>query len=174
MRIILPLFIFFLSCSPNNDVKERVREESHNIEDVNIQNAEELNTEKEQETIYEVAVVDSIKGHIQRLFVVIAEDSVFDVQFIRKVVCNLNEDYDLDIKSAISFFTERKYANYYTEVFKSIGAHIELSPSEKQEYKNWKKSYYLGEFDNETREYATYPSSGDSKKMEDFQIEPCE
>lgn len=181
MRIFLPLLLIFLSCSMDNESKDRLQErtktsdtDSNDTIKKTDSQTKVIEPKKNEKPIYEVAIVDDENGTIQRLFVVISAEKVYDLQFVQTVVCALNKDYVLESKSNISFFTEKKYANYYTKVFKSIGAHIELTPSEEEEYKNWKKSYYLAEYWNDTRDYKTYPSSGISKKMKQFEIQSCE
>ena len=103
---------------------------------------------------FEIAKIDFYGSWLQRIFVVISSSKVNDTIMIKQIIWSLKTIYPLNNKSRISFFSERKYANYKTELF--FGKQNLLPQSE---YKNWMDFYYLGEYDFETNQYLTYPES---------------
>lgn len=139
MKYLIPLLFVLLSCSSSNDQNEISQKEEIHPELVEKQN--------NQQPIYEVAKVDYHGNFLQRIFVVISKDQVYNSDAIKKIICLLENEYSLDTKSNISFFSEKKYANYKDSVFTSFKEPSGISAEEKIEYEKWKNDYYLGEFE---------------------------
>ncbi len=126
-------------------------------------NSNEPCVEKE----FEIVSNDYYKDYLQRVFIVIDSTRVLDSLFIQKVVCELKTQYDFQERTSVSFFTEKKYANYKTNLFVN-----EDHSLPRFEYNNWLNFYYLGEFDNEDKTYKTFPvSSNRGLKQKLFYIE---
>jgi hypothetical protein len=117
---------------------------------------------------FEIALIDYHKDYLLRIFVVIDPEKAYDTSMIRQTICLLKYSYPLDKKSNISFFSEKKYANYKTELFMR-GEH--LLPM--KEYRNWMDSYYLGEYDFMTNYYRAFPSSSKSVKQKTYRLKSC-
>lgn len=109
---------------------------------------------------FEVVKMDYHNHWMQRIFVVVDSRKVYDTSFIDQVICTLQQRYPLTEKSAVSFFSDKKYADYKTELFMNESG-MSLSATE---YKNWSYSY-LGEYEFETNEYKTFPLSDSMNKQ---------
>lgn len=118
--------------------------------------------------LFEVAKLDFHENTIQRIFVVIEPNDVNDTLKIRQIICQLTDYYNLDKNSDISFFSDKKYANYKTELFMD-DQHL-LPPSE---YKNWLSNYYLGEFEFASRQYKIFPECNIEHKQKTFILNRC-
>lgn len=103
-------------------------------------------------THYQVAKIDSIKGSIQRLFIVIDSAEVHNYEVIQEIVNEVCANYNLDNKSRLSFFCDEKYADYMDNLF--LGNQTEFTVDD---YYKWMDHYYLGEFDFSTKVYMSYP-----------------
>ncbi len=118
---------------------------------------------------FEVVYLDYHRDWLQRIFVVIKPDNVYDTLIINSVICELKSLFEVDSKSNISFFSDKKYADYKDKLF-TIKGH--LLPKDK--YDNWMNYYYLAEFDFETNNYKTFPSCRtDYKRQRTIKIK-CE
>lgn len=137
--------------------------------------AKSSTTEKSQSILsdlYEVALVDYHISRLQRIFVVISGENVDRLVTIRAIICELKENYPVDEKSNISFFTEKKYANYVSDLFDTGGEQI--SEEMERDYNDWLNHYYLGEFEFETYSYEIFPASKKPVKKKQFQLEACD
>lgn len=115
--------------------------------------------------LFEIANIDYHGDWLQRIFVVIQPDKVNDTAIIRQTICTLKKSYPLNNKSNISFFSDKKYANYKTVLFMD-GKN--LLPQ--TEYKNWIDSYYLGEYEFETSQYKTFPVSSKTDRQKVYRL----
>jgi hypothetical protein len=118
--------------------------------------------------IFKIAGIDTLENKIQRIFVVISPKNANDTSIIRQIIGVLKASYPLDNKSSISFFSEKKYANYKAVLFID-GKH--LLP--KTEYQNWKDNYYLGEYNLENMKYKTFPVSSRWDRQKTYSIDPA-
>lgn len=110
-----------------------------------------------EKTIYdnfEVVYLDFHENRLQRVFVTIDTSKIYDASMIQSIVCEIQTLFDINKKSNISFFSEKKYADYKTNLF--VNEEGRTSPIE--EYYNWMNYYYLAEYEFETNEYKIYPS----------------
>jgi hypothetical protein len=117
---------------------------------------------------FEIAKIDYHGKLLQRIFVVILSENVNDTSVIRQTICELKKSYPLDNNSNISFFSDKKYADYKTELFMD-GKN--LLPQ--TEYKSWMDSYYLGEYEFKTNQYNTYPVSSTKEKQKSYRLNCC-
>ncbi|MEY5046747.1 MAG: hypothetical protein RLZZ175_106 [Bacteroidota bacterium] len=107
---------------------------------------------------FEIAKIDIHNNQLQRIFVVINPKSVEDTTFIKSIIYKLKTDYKANKHTNISFFSDKKYADYKTELF----IDNQLLPS--SEIGNWFDYYYLGEYEFESNSYQTYPHSNIKRK----------
>jgi hypothetical protein len=123
--------------------------------------------EKTNYNNFEVAYLDFHKDWLQRIFISIDTVNIYDTLLIQSIICEIQTLFDPDEKSSISFFSEKKYADYKTTLFIDEN---HLFPME--EYDNWMNYYYLAEYEFETNEYKTYPSCGkDYKRQKTIRID---
>src|SRR5690554_5216760 len=165
MKVFYLIFFLLLSCS-SQDIK------SKRSESIKVYTELETNIEK-QDSLFEIASIDYHNKSIQRIFVVIPTEKVNNQDYIKSVVCSLNTDYKLTSKSHISFFVEKRFAGYKENVFEGMSTIGGMTSEEQVEYKKWLNTYYLSEYDCSTREYLTYPASGNSEKMKKYLIKEC-
>jgi hypothetical protein len=116
---------------------------------------------------FEIAKVDYHRGKLQRIFVVVRSEKVNDTAFICQVISTLKKSYPIEKNSNISFFSDKKYADYKTELFMDGD---DLLPT--TEYENWNKSY-LGEYEFETNEYKTFPNSSLKNNQKEYKLNGC-
>ena len=102
---------------------------------------------------FEVVYLDFHGDWLQRVFVCIDTGNIYDYSMIQSIVCEIRTLFDINNKSNISFFSEKKYADYKTTLFMDEG-----HPFPIEEYDNWMNYYYLAEYEFETNVYKTYPS----------------
>jgi len=102
----------------------------------------------------EVALIDSIGDYIQRIFVVISYNDANDTSVIKHNIKEIKKSYQISNTTAVSFFSEKKYANYKDVLFFNRG-----HPLPEEEYEKWMEYYYLGEFNNKTNIYKSFPGS---------------
>jgi hypothetical protein len=113
---------------------------------------------------FEIAKVDYHKDNIQRIFVVVSSEKVNDTLFICQVISELTKTYKLNKQTAVSFFLQKKYADYKANLFIDDGHSLPIS-----EYKNWSDSY-SGEYEFETNEYKTFPVSSTPEKQHVYSL----
>ena len=109
--------------------------------------------EKTEYENFKVAYLEYHKESLQRVFIVIDSANIYNTAMIQSIICELRALFDVDKKSDISFFSEKKYADYKTTLFIDEG-----HPFPIEEYENWMNYFYLAEYELETNEYKTYPS----------------
>lgn len=165
MKVFFLIFFLFLSCSTKN---EKLIRPQNTKEKVNL----ETSIEK-PDSLYEIVKIDYQIESIQRIFIVIPTEKVNDQEHIMHIICDIKLTHELSTKSHISFFTEKKYADYKENVFEGMNSLNGMSSEEEVDYKKWLNTYYLSEFDCGTREYLTYPGSGNSRKMKKYLIKEC-
>lgn len=119
-----------------------------------------------QSDLFEIAKIDYEREFLQRIFVVIHPDQVNDTALIRQIIGELKKSYPLSYKSNISFFPDKKYANYKDELFFQ-----EKSPFPESDYQTWRDSYYIGEYDFETQTFITFPFSNFIKRRKVYKID---
>lgn len=152
-----PLFLsilFLLACSCKNNQAAPTRAEQ--------------NLTAGPSDFFEVANIDTQGTWLQRIFVVIPPASVNDTAKIRQVICALKLSYPLTDQSNISFFSEKRYANYKSELFDD-GKQV----FSQADYDKWMNDEYLGEYALETEEYQTFPASNKPAKQKRFYIQNC-
>lgn len=116
---------------------------------------------------FEIVKIDYHRDRLQRIFVVVQLEKVYDTVLISRVICTLKNSYPLDKNSNISFFSDKKYADYKTELFMDGD---DLLPT--TEYENWNNSY-LGEYEFETNEYKTFPNSSLKNNQKEYKLNGC-
>lgn len=102
----------------------------------------------------EVALIDSFGDFIQRIFVVISYDDANDTSLIKHNIREIKKSYQISNTSAVSFFSEKKYANYKDVLFFNRD-----HPFPEEEYTKWREVYYLGEFTCKSNIYKSFPAS---------------
>lgn len=135
------------------------------------QNELSVESSAKESSIYQVALVDYHQDWIQRIFVVIPSEEVRNVELIQDIVCELEDKYPVEGRSNISFFTEKKYANYKSDIFVSTGS--EFTDEEMLEYQKWRNDYYLAEFEYENGIYIIFPSAEIAGKKKKFKLSKC-
>ena len=115
-----------------------------------------------------IANIDYLEDELIRIFVVINSALVNDTTIIRQIICELKKSYPLDNNSYISFFSDKKYANYKDELFFN-----ERKSLPESEYRNWLDSYYLGEFEFDTLTFKTFPVSNFMDRQKTYKIKSC-
>jgi hypothetical protein len=128
-------------------------EKSKQLSEIKIEDTSKVIPEKTNYENFEVIFLDFHEDWLQRVFVSIDTSNIYDTSIIQSIVCKIRDLYDTDNKSNISFFSEKKYADYKTTLFIDEG-----HPYPIEEYDNWMNYYYLAEYEFETTEYKTYPS----------------
>lgn len=101
---------------------------------------------------FEVTFLDFYRDKLQRVFIVIDTEDVYNDLVIKSIVCEILKSFEVHNKSNVSFFSDVKYADYKTNLFV-----LEGHPLSIEEYSNWRNQYYLAEFEFQTNEYITYP-----------------
>lgn len=101
---------------------------------------------------FEVARLDYNQNRLQRIFVVIRPGNAADTTFIGQTIRSLINHYPVDDHTGVSFFSDKKFANYKDELFVAEG-----HPLPETEYENWRNFYYVGEFEFKTTLYMTFP-----------------
>ena len=101
---------------------------------------------------FEVVYLDFHKDWLQRVFVTIDTAIIYDTLIIQSVIFKIQTLFEVGCKTNISFFSEKKYADYKTTLFMDEEHSL---PTE--EYGNWMEYYYLAEFEFETNEFKTFP-----------------
>jgi hypothetical protein len=114
---------------------------------------------------FEIVDIGYHDSRAQTIFVVISPKNVNDTSIIKQIINAVKQTYPLANKSSISFFSEKKYANYKTELFTD-----ETSLLPKTEYQKWKDNYYLGEYEFKTTEYKTFPASSKWRNQKTYHI----
>lgn len=114
---------------------------------------------------FEVARLDYSQHRLQRIFVVIRPGKAADTSLIRQTACTLKNHYPVDDHTNISFFSDKKYANYKDELFVVEG--------QETEYENWQDSCYLGEFEFETTLYTAFPLSSKPGRQAVYTLKNC-
>jgi hypothetical protein len=165
MKVLFLVFLLFISCS-SEDVSSNksISTNKKAVPKINVSNKEPL---------FEVVKIDKHNDSIQRVFVVIPKEKNAELEYIENVICIIKGDYSLSSKSNVSFFSQKKYADYKDNIFISMNTPKGITPDEKLEYKKWRNSYYLAEYALETGVYQTFPASGDSQKMKKYFLNEC-
>ena|SRR5690554_1104641 len=168
--IILFILVFSSSCKSNldNDSAKNIKENRLSSK-TDIEDTSKLITEKSNNSNYEVAYLDFDNSRLQRVFVSIDSVNIYDTLFIQTIICEIDTLYSIDKKSNISFFTDKKYADYKTSLFIDEG-----HPLPSEEYENWMNYYYLAEYEFETNVYKTYPSCRKDCRRQKSIIIKCE
>lgn len=168
LSIILTLFLAACSGGNENVQTNTISADSAKHELVDNIKAPGRDTGFIESDIFEIANLDYQGGWLQRIFVAIHPGSVNDTAMIRQAICILKNHYPLGSKSNISFFSDKKYANYKDILFMHS-----KSPLPQSEYKNWMESYYLGEYEFETNRYHTFPGSYKAGKQKEYTLNSC-
>ncbi|MES1182034.1 MAG: hypothetical protein ABUL44_04490, partial [Flavobacterium sp.] len=120
--------IILSSCSVDTKEKPEVTEKLVNSNETKIPssnttdtNSEILITPNSQHNSkfnpVEVALIDSIGDYIQRIFVVISYDNANDTSVVKHTIREIKKSYQMSNTTAVSFFSEKKYANYKDVLF---------------------------------------------------------
>ena len=149
--------------------KEDSVEENHQSAMVGHEKTSKLYPKKTDYKNFKVVYLDFYNDRLQRVFVTMDKLNIYDTTMIHSIICEIKTLFDIDKKSNVSFFSEKKYADYKTELFIDEGHPLPL-----EEYENWMNYYYLAEYEFQNNEYITYPSCRkDCKRKQIFDIE-CE
>ena len=156
--------LIFLGCT--NSTQE------NKLSDVLIEDIDETeNADTTDEILYFVEInnaeIVKIDKYNSRFFLTIDKEILTDNSAINEIICDVEFWYETDSNFHISFFTQKKWANYKDELFK------ENSKFSKEEYKNWMNDYYLGEFDFNKRKISTYPTAENNKNKREVYIDKC-
>jgi hypothetical protein len=170
IRYLIIVTFLLTACSDNNKHTQTsdVKTDSAKQTLVKTINKSEKSRHFIKSDFFEIVNIDYHGDLLQRIFVVIPPDKVNDTSIIKQTICVLTKSYPLNNKSNISFFSDKKYANYKTELFMD-GKN--LMPQ--TEYKNWLNDYYLGEYEFETKEYKTFPVSSKMDKRKTYRLNGC-
>ncbi len=167
MKLLLLIAILIAASCTNQQtnstwrgVSDQVKEDSVDLFNI------AQNTKIKGAPNYEISKVDDSNGHIQRVFVVINSSSVYDTSQISRITFSLKSQYALDNKSNISFFSDRRYADYKDNLFDGTSPSLSMS-----EYKNWLDLYYLGEYSFESNQYATFPACAQPNKQKVYRFD---
>ncbi len=153
--ITILFFLLLLGCSTKHDTNKK--------EAIEHGAARKYKNRTTEELMYEV-VREDVKGDwLQRLFVVIPGDEIHNEEVLQQIIHGIEETYNLDTNSNISFFSHKKYADYKENLFKSLG--YGLSKKEKIKYEEWLNEHYLGEYDCGTGVLLIYPCSRKHNKV---------
>lgn len=164
---ILGLFLGFTSC--DNTIKEvpkagtetlhkslGVVNDTVNVEQktfgIDKENSKVIPDKTKYEN-FEIVSLDFNKGRLQRVFAVLDTLNIYDTVLVQSIICQIQAEFDIDNRSNISFFSEKKYADYKNELFIMEGHSCPID-----EYDNWRNYYYLAEYDFEISAYKTYPA----------------
>jgi len=151
-----------------NQVDDDIRKNQKNISKNEIKDTSKVSSSKTNYKNYEVVYIDYYKDWLLRVFVTIDTTRVYDKSIIQSVICEIQAHCNLSKKSNITFFSEKKYANYKPTLFMDED---HILPT--KEYKNWLNYYYLAEFEFETNIYKTYLSCSKLYKRQKTMIIKC-
>lgn len=139
-----------------NHSKSTYSLDSQHIQDKESNNKKEesakIVSEQTQPKNYEIALLDFYKGKLQRVFVTIDSTKIKNTELIKSIICEIKNLPQVESGTSVSFFTEKKYANYKDILFINEG-----HPQPIAEYENWKNYYYLAEYDFLSKAFRTYP-----------------
>lgn len=118
---------------------------------------------------YSVVSLDYRKEWLQRIFVVSNPENLSNQEELKTVICKIATDYIVNQTTSLSFFTEKKYANYHDLI-----PELNVNEGGNELYTKWRNEFYLGEFNFETMELKTYPVADDENKKRVIEMTPCE
>ena len=159
---LLITLLIFTSCT-NHQVTPQLSGATEQVKDDSVVRP---NAKSESASAYEISKVDDRNGHIDRVFVVINPSSVYDTSQVRQVILSVKSRYVLDSKSSVSFFSDRRYADYKDNLFDGTSPSLSMS-----EYKNWLDLYYLGEYSFESNQYITFPACAQTNKQKVYRFD---
>lgn len=118
---------------------------------------------------FEIAYLHYHQDCLARVFVVIDTANVYNRSIIQAIIGNIQTLFEVEQTSNISFFSEKKYADYKTDLFIYEEHSLPI-----EEYDNWMNYYYLAEYDFETRKYQTFPSTQIDYQRQKMMTLECE